>query len=208
MSKSQDRPSVVLVIDDSPSILGFITLYLEDKAFEVISARDGEEGITKAGQCQPDLILLDVMMPGIDGFETCVRLKRDPLTRMIPVLFMTTMGSVQNKLEGFKAGGVDYIVKPFDGQELVARIDTHLTIGKLHRELEEQNRHLQQALDDIKKLQGIIPICSGCKKIRDDKGYWNQIETYIQEHSETEFSHSLCEECARRLYPDLNVSSD
>ena len=208
MNKPEERAPVILVIDDSPTNLAVITEHLEERAFEVMIARDGEDGIAKASHGQPDLILLDVMMPGIDGFETCSRLKSDPRTKEIPVLFMTAMDSVEDKLKGFEAGGVDYIVKPINELETIARINAHLKIRNLQKDLEEKNRRLQQAMDEVKKLQGIIPICSICKKIRDDKGYWKQIEAYIQEHSEAEFSHSICEECARKYYAHLDIFKD
>ncbi len=208
MSEAEGGSPVILVIDDNPTNLGLITRHLEDGSFEVMIARDGEDGIAKASHGRPDLILLDVMMPGIDGFETCRRLKSDSQTREIPVLFMTAMDGVEDKLKGFEAGGVDYIVKPINEYETIARINIHLKIRRLQKDLEEKNRRLQQALDEVKQLQGILPICSNCKKIRDDNGNWHQIETYIRKHSEAQFSHGLCRECAKELYPDLDIFED
>jgi len=203
MKQKESRTSVILVIDDTPNNLSVINQYLEDNGFEVMIARDGEDGIIKAARGLPDLILLDIMMPGMDGFNTCIRLKKDAQTKDIPVLFMTALDGVEDKLKGFEAGGVDYIVKPFNEREAIARIKTHLKIRKLQQDLEEKNRQLQQAMTEIKKLEGIIPICSICKKIRDDKGYWSQLEAYFEEHSEAKFSHSLCQECAKKHYPDF-----
>jgi DNA-binding response OmpR family regulator len=208
MNEPPNRPPVILVIDDNPTNLGLITRHLEERSFEVMIARDGEDGIAKASHGLPDLILLDVMMPGIDGFETCSKLKSDPKTEDIPVLFMTAMDNIEDKLKGFEAGGVDYIVKPINEHETIARIDIHLKLRKLQKDLEDKNRRLQQALDEVKKLQGILPICAKCKKIRDDKGDWHQIETYIRKHSEAQFSHGLCKECARELYPGLELDED
>ena len=203
MKQKENRAPLILVIDDNPSNLSVINQYLEDNGFEVMIARDGDDGVVKAARGLPDLILLDVMMPGMDGFETCRQLKGESLTRDIPVLFMTALDSVEDKLKGFDAGGVDYIVKPFNEREAIARINTHLKIRKLQQDLEEKNRRLEKAMNEIKKLEGIIPICSICKKIRDDKGYWSQLEAYFEEHSEAKFSHSLCQECAKKYYPDF-----
>jgi DNA-binding response OmpR family regulator len=206
MKNTENPAPIILVIDDSPNNLSVIARHLEDHNFEVMIARDGEDGVIKAARGFPDLILLDIMMPGMDGFETCIRLKSTPDTNEIPVLFMTALDGIEDKLKGFEAGGVDYIVKPFNEREAIARIKTHLKIRKLQRDLEEKNRRLKQAMNEIKKLEGIIPICSFCKKIRDDKGYWKQLEAYFQEHSEARFSHSLCQECAKEHYPDLDLS--
>ncbi len=212
MKDALPGPAAVLVIDDNPGNLAVISEYLEDSGYEVMIARDGEDGAAKARRGAPDLILLDVMMPGPDGFETCARLKKDALTREIPVLFMTALNRVEDKLRGFQAGGVDYITKPFDAQEALARIRAHLTIRSLQKDLEIQNRRLtetnaelKKAMEEIKTLRGIIPICSSCKKIRDDAGCWSQIETYIRRHSEAEFSHGVCPECAMKLYPEFEL---
>ncbi len=206
MKHTENTDPVVLVIDDSPNNLAVIARHLEDNGFEVMIARDGEDGVIKAARGLPDLILLDIMMPGMDGFETCKRLKSTSDTKEIPVLFMTALDSVEDKLRGFEEGGVDYIVKPFNEHEAVARVKTHLKIRKLQRDLEEKNRRLQQAMNKIKKLEGIIPICSFCKKIRDEEGSWKQLEGYFQEHSEATFSHGLCQECAKKHYPELDLS--
>jgi response regulator RpfG family c-di-GMP phosphodiesterase len=100
-------------------------------------------------------------------------------------------------------GGVDYITKPFKSEEVLARVKTHLTLRFLQLELEEKNAELQKAMDEIKTLRGFIPICASCKRIRNDEGYWEQIESYISSHSDAKFSHGCCEECARKLYPEL-----
>ena len=203
MNDLNSADMLILIIDDNPNNLSIITEHLEMNHLEVMVARDGEDGIIKAQKGSPDLILLDVMMPGLNGFETCALLKKDPRTDDIPVLFMTALDNVEDKLRGFEAGGLDYITKPFNEQEVLARVKVHLIIRKLQKDLEKKNRELESALEEIDTLRGIIPICSSCKKIRDDKGYWNQLEEYITRHSSAVFSHGLCPECARRLYPGL-----
>ncbi len=119
-----------------------------------------------------------------------------------------------DKVRAFSAGGVDYITKPFQEEEVLARVQTHLTLGTLQKalqeknarleekndQLEEKNEQLQEALANVRTLKGLLPICSKCKKIRDGEGYWKQIETYIESHSDAEFSHSLCQDCMDALY--------
>jgi DNA-binding response OmpR family regulator len=114
----------ILVVDDNPVNLGVVGEHLEDNNYNVTVAQDGLEGLKRAEFGQPDLILLDVMMPGIDGFETCRRLKANPLTAEIPVIFMTALTDVADKIAAFQAGGVDYISKPFQTEELLARVRT------------------------------------------------------------------------------------
>jgi diguanylate cyclase (GGDEF)-like protein/PAS domain S-box-containing protein len=132
----------ILIVDDVPANLAVAVDYLEANQFRVVVAQDGEEGIERAQLVQPDLILLDVMMPGIDGFETCRRLKMDAGTRDIPVIFMTALADTGDKITGFAAGAVDYISKPFQVEELLVRIKTHLTLRSAQQQLETRNLQL------------------------------------------------------------------
>jgi PAS domain S-box-containing protein len=136
----------VLIIDDEPANLRVMSDYLSSFGLEALVARDGETGIEKAQYAQPDLILLDVLMPGIDGFETCRRLKANEVLRDIPVLFMTALTETQDKVKGFDVGGVDYITKPFQVEEVLARVKTHLVLHTMQKQLEAQNAQLQQEM--------------------------------------------------------------
>ncbi|TFV97077.1 EAL domain-containing protein [Oxalobacteraceae bacterium OM1] len=137
------RPTV-LMVDDTPTNLGVLALVLEEQGFDVAVAQDGEEALSRARLVHPDLILLDVMMPGIDGFETCRRLKHDAALRAIPVIFMTALADHADKVLGFQVGAVDYVTKPFQMEEVLARIRTHLALRNMQQQLAEQNRRLQQ----------------------------------------------------------------
>jgi signal transduction histidine kinase/DNA-binding response OmpR family regulator len=134
----------VLLIDDEPANLGVLSVYLEGAGLEVLVARDGESGLDQARYAQPDLILLDVRLPGIDGFETCRRLKADQVTKDIPVIFTTILTSTGDKIRAFAAGGVDYITKPVEEQEVLARVITHLRLRDLTRQLQEAKKSLEQ----------------------------------------------------------------
>jgi CheY-like chemotaxis protein len=136
----------ILIVDDNPVNLGVIVEHLEFRGFDVAVALGGEEALDRARFLKPDLILLDVMMPGIDGFETCRRLKAAPETSAIPVIFMTALGDVSDKTEGFAAGGVDYVSKPFQVGDLLARVGAHIELGaalaRLRREVEEMRAEI------------------------------------------------------------------
>jgi len=135
----------LLVVDDNPTNLGILAEYLEEQGFDILLAEDGEMGFQIAQFARPHLILLDVMMPGIDGFEACRRLKADEKTCNIPVIFITALEDTKDKINGFKVGGVDYITKPVEKEELLARINTHLRLQELTRELQQSHQKLIQS---------------------------------------------------------------
>ncbi len=138
--------NIILIVDDNPANLGLLSDLLDDAGFEVWAARDGESAIRKAEYAPPDIILLDVMMPGIDGFETCRRLKSNPLTQEIPVIFMTALSETVDKVKGLNLGAVDYITKPFQNEEVLARVKLHLKLQKLTETLAAQNLLLKQEI--------------------------------------------------------------
>ena len=144
-------PALILIIDDIPTNLGVMVDLLETEGHHVAVARNGAEGMRRASNDQPDLILLDVMMPGENGFAVCRRLKASETTRHIPVIFMTSLDDLQDKLEGFAAGGVDYVTKPVQIAEVVTRIRTHLELSALRRQLAAQNQQLLEARDELEE---------------------------------------------------------
>jgi diguanylate cyclase (GGDEF)-like protein len=153
-SSEPARAQRILMIDDTPANLAVVADQLRQAGYRIAVAQDGEEGISRAERIEPDLILLDVMMPGIDGFETCRRLKAADKTRAIPVIFMTALGEIQDKVAGFAAGGVDYLTKPLQIEDLMARIGTHLALSAAHKLVMLQNLKLlqaEQALQAINK---------------------------------------------------------
>lgn len=137
-------PNTILVIDDNHANLEVVSSCLESAGFEILAAHDGAAGLNIARQVRPDLILLDVMMPGMDGLETCRRLKADAGTRAIPVIFMTALTDTTDKVRGFETGGVDYITKPFQVEEVLARVKTHLSLHTLQVQLQQAHDKLEQ----------------------------------------------------------------
>lgn len=151
---------VILVVDDIPANLEVLLEVLASQGHETLVATDGEGAMEQAAYALPDLILLDVMMPGIDGFETCRRLKKDPATCRIPVIFMTALAETADKVKGLETGAVDYITKPLEHAEVIARVNTHLALRRLQNNLQESNARLTQAntrinrhIDEIARLQ-------------------------------------------------------
>jgi DNA-binding response OmpR family regulator len=213
METQQPQKGTLLIVDDDLKNLKVLLDMLKDFGFAISVARSGEEALARASRRTPDLILLDVMMPGLDGFETCRRLKVNQTTGEVPIIFMTALTDVASKLKGFEVGGVDYVTKPVEYQEVMARLNAHLTIHRLQQdlaqkntELRAKNEQLQQTLDQVKILSGLLPICANCKKIRDDQGYWQDVAVYIRDHSEAEFTHGICPGCMLKLYPDFKHS--
>lgn len=155
-----NQTSTILIVDDNPANLGVLSDALDQAGYEVWVAKSGRVALDRVKFAQPDLILLDVMMPDIDGFETCRQLQADPKTRPIPIIFMTALSDTENKLEGFALGAVDYITKPFQQEEVMARVKLHLKLHELAEKLEEKNTQLEQkvvevsqAYKDLQKMQ-------------------------------------------------------
>ena len=174
------------------------------------SIRNVRENTAHTGAEDVDLILMDFMMPEMDGPEACRRIKSVERLRDIPIIVVTAKTEPADLQVAFDSGAMDYITKPVSKVALLARVASALNLKRemdtrkaRERELAEKNRDLEQALREVKVLRGFIPICASCKKIRNDKGYWQQIEMYIQDRSEAQFSHGICKECLKKLYPDF-----
>ena len=158
MSMETSEQESILIVDDNPTNLGVLSDCFNDCGFEILVAEDGESALEKAEYAHPDIILLDILMPGIDGFETCRRLKAKASTQDIPVIFMSALAETVDKVRGFQLGAVDYITKPVQHEEVLARVNTHLTIRNLTKRLQEQNSRLQQEIRDRKQTEELLRI--------------------------------------------------
>ena len=143
----------ILIVDDNPNNLKVLYTYLKNAGFEVLVAEDGESGIEAVQHSQPELILLDVMMPDLDGFEVCRRLKSDRATKGIPIIFLTALSETVNKVLGFEVGGVDYITQPIENEEVVARVKTHLAMRRMRDCLQQQNDNLVGEIERRKEVE-------------------------------------------------------
>lgn len=200
----------ILVVDDEPVNIQVVTSALEN-SYDIISALDGYEAIDQIKACMPDLILLDVMLPDINGFDICKVIKSNDTFADIPIIFLSALDSRESLYKGLDYGGIDYLTKPVDIDLLKLRVRNHMESKERHDLVKEQRdviakqkEELEAILARVKQLEGIIPICMYCKKIRDDQKAWNQLEVYITNHSEAIFSHGVCPDCLEAQIEIIN----
>ncbi|MCP3962764.1 MAG: response regulator [bacterium] len=187
----------LLVVDDEPVNLQVVRNYLAVEEFQLTLAASGEEALRLLEEESFDLVLLDVMMPRISGYEVCRGLREKHSISDLPVIFLTAKTQDSDVVAGMALGANDYLTKPISRDRLLARVRPHLDLLHVHRNLEDL---VEERMSQVRVLSGLLPICSGCKKIRDDEGYWSELELFIDRHSEAEFSHGICPECVERYY--------
>ena len=184
----------ILIVDDMPLNLSVVVDYLEEFGFGIRIARSGESALQRIQYDQPDLVLLDVLMSGIDGFETCRRLKADPKTRDIPIIFMTALASPEDKVRGFEVGAVDYVTKPLSHEEVLARITTHLRLRELTLSLQEQTRQLEERTS-IEKARLFQAVAQQRDQLRALTGKLTQ----VQETERKQLAQELHDELGQML---------
>ena len=186
----------ILIAEDDLVSRRMLEATLSRWGYEVVVTSDGEAawGILREKDA-PRIAILDWMMPGLDGIEVCrhVRALTSPDTPYL--ILLTAKGSKTDIVNGLQAGADDYIVKPFDREELRARVQAGARILTLQASLASRVRELEEALARVKTLQGLLPICSYCKRVRNDGDYWQQVESYVSDHSDARFSHGICPDC-------------
>ena len=201
----------VLVTDDDPEILHLTATILERAGYEVLEASTGKECLEAAQAHHPDIVLLDVMLPDVSGIEVCKQIKADWDLRGIFVILVSGVRiSSEYQADGLDLGADGYIIKPLSSKELAARVHSPVRIKRAEDALREKETEqqklisqLQEALAEIKTLKGFIPICASCKKIRDDEGYWTQLEAYISKHTDAVLSHGMCPDCAEKYREEI-----
>ena len=221
MTTLDSDPMRILIVDDSAASRDLLYALLTAAGYaDVIAVESGTAAIERVTnphaprEADIDLVLLDIEMEGLDGIETCRRLQTEPHLRDTPIIMVTALAEALTLAEAFDAGAVDYIVKPIKKIELLARVRSALALKRetdsrkaREEQLVAKNLALQQALHEIQVLRGLIKICSYCKKIQNDQGTWQQVELYIREHTEAEFSHGICAECVGVHFPMLKGTS-
>jgi len=202
--KKENRPMRILIAEDDFTSRGMLTAVLKKAGHEPVETVNGLEAWDALQQPEaPRLVVLDWMMPEMDGLEVLRRVRALPGDRPPYILMLTFKIDKAEIIAGLDAGANDYLAKPFDVGELRARVEVGRRMVEMQDELAGKIGELQRALAEIKTLRGIVPICASCKKIRDDHGYWSQVEVYVRDRTEAEFSHSVCPECMKKLYPEF-----
>ena len=192
----------VLIAEDDVTSRTLLEAVLTKKGYEVVSTCDGQSALAAlAAPDAPQLAILDWMMPNMDRVEVCRRMRQMDTAQPPYIILLTALGSKEDIVAGLEAGANDYVTKPFNATELQARVQAGQRMLGLQRALAARVEELQEALNHVKTLQGILPICMHCHKIRDDQETWQKLENYIQEHSGVLFSHGLCPECLEKYYP-------
>jgi DNA-binding response OmpR family regulator len=207
-----NKQFTVLVTDDGPEIRLMSTMLLRKAGYEVLEASTGQECLDVVRAHHPDLVLLDVMLPDITGIQVCRQIKNDESLKDIFVILASGIQvSSENQAEGLDIGADGYIIRPISNKEFLARVQAGERIKKAEDTLREKERQqqtlisqLEEALTEIKTLKGCIPICATCKKIRDDEGYWNQLEAYISKHTDATFTHGICPACLEHARVEVN----
>ncbi len=192
----------ILIIEDEAIVAADLQDRLEQLDYEVVgTASNGRDALRLLAEDTPHLVLSDIMIQGdMDGTQVATRIRDE---YGLPVIFLTAYSSESVVARAKAAGAFGYLLKPFEERELQISIEMALYKHKMESERERLVVELQEALAKVKLLSGMLPICSFCKKIRDDQGYWSQVETYVAEKSEARFSHGLCPDCAGQLYPGI-----
>ena len=194
----------ILIADDDATLRHGLGTQLQRWGYETVMCADGDTARAALQQDPVPLVaILDRSMPGVDGLTLCHEIRNSPRLSTTYVILLTAQDSREDVMTGLGGGADEYITKPFDWQMLRARVAIGVRIAALQQTLAQRVAELQQALANVKRLSGLVPICSYCKRVRNDSDYWQQLESYLAEHSEAEFSHGICPGCYERAERDF-----
>ena len=199
----------ILIADDDPVSRRVLETFLARWGYEVIVATDGRQTwqiLQEPGA--PHVMVLDWMMPGMGGVELCERVRQTGCPLPAYVILLTSRTESGDIVAGLDAGADDYVTKPFNQEELRARVKSGFRVVELQLKLADRVQELQTALTSVRQLQGLLPICSYCKKIRDDQNYWQQVEQYVSKYSGVQFSHGICPECYKKIVTPQLAKAD
>ena len=199
----------ILIADDHATNRKLLTAILSAQNYEVQEVSNGGEALTALKNVREPLVaLLDWQMPVLAGVDVCRQARKEANADLLFLVIVTVRDSATDIVEGLHAGANDYVTKPFDKAELLARVAIGSQVVQLREALLTRVKELEEAMAHIKQLKGLLPICSYCKKIRDDQDYWQEIERYISIHSDTKFSHGICPPCFEKFSEGLGFSKE
>jgi DNA-binding response OmpR family regulator len=194
-----------LIADDDRGTAAIAATALQPSGLDIVLAHDGGAAWDILASDEPPAIaVLDWMMPVVDGLELCRRLRQDEARAHTYVILLTSRDARHDVVAGLEAGADDYLVKPFDLDELRARVQVGIRMVALQESLSARIVELQDAMSKVKQLSGLLPICSYCKRIRGDENYWEQVESFIAEHSDAQFSHGICPACYKTVSAEFD----
>lgn len=186
----------ILIADDDAVTRQLVQMLLVKWEYDVTAVDNGTDACAVlVDQDGPSLAILDWMMPGLDGPDVCKKVRASNPQRPLYLILLTTLEKKDNIIQGLESGADDYLAKPFDPGELRARVRAGERVVNLESDLRQHVRELEDALAHVKQLQGLLPICSYCKKIRDDQDYWHSVDQYIAKETNVRFSHGICPTC-------------
>jgi sigma-B regulation protein RsbU (phosphoserine phosphatase) len=193
----------ILIAEDDQTSQRVLQLVLSKWDYQVVESENGSEAwdVLQADQTM-QMAIFDWMMPEMDGLELIRRIRASETLSGMYIILLTAKGRTEDIVAGLEAGANDYVAKPFKREELMARVGVGRRVAELQQALALRVGELEATLAEIKTLKGLIPMCASCKKIRDDQGFWQQVEGYLMQHSQAEFSHGLCPECMEKHYPE------
>ena len=192
----------ILIAEDDRISRRLLEMTLQRLNFEVVITENGAQALEALnGPEAPQLAILDWMMPEMDGIEVCRAIREQAREKYTYIIFLTARGQTKDIVTALESGADDYLIKPFDPQELRSRLQVGLRVLKLESALAGKVQELETAMQHVKVLQGLLPICMYCKKIRDDSDSWHRMESYIEKHSDAMFTHSLCTDCREEHFP-------
>ena len=196
----------ILIAEDDPVSRRLLQAALIKWGYEVSVTANGKEAWNALqAPDAPSLLILDWLMPEMDGVEICREARQNSALKSAYIILLTSRGSKEDIVKGLEAGADDYVTKPFDHGELRARVQVGSRVVQLQTALADRVKDLEDAIASVKTLQGLLPICCYCKKIRDDGNYWHRVESYISGHANVRFSHGICPDCSDKLKADLNL---
>jgi len=196
----------ILIAEDEPVSRRLLQKTLEQWGYEVVICEDGTSAWNALqAPDAPNIAVLDWMMPGMDGPEICRGVRESGAQRQPYLMLLTSRTRMQDVVAGLKAGADDYLTKPVDREELEARLSVATRVVQLQQRLADRVVELEEAISRVRQLQGLLPICAYCKRIRDDQNYWNQVESYIAEHLDVRFSHGICPSCLETVLKEEGV---